>query len=161
MAGDDPTRRRGQRISAEQAATGHLVPAASVYDNVVTSALTRSSARYCGPEVKTAQANHIVVAEPAVFVKYRNAMTKDDDEAWETAEVSRTLNLFENGDVRTPHAILDDNVQPEAGCGCCPEDPLPDANRFGTCGNAVTTHVIKWIGDRMWDELMARSLEEA
>lgn len=99
-----------------------------------------------------------------IYVKYRNVgKAPADDEAWCPGDdiVGRTLNQSENTIVRQPHAIINAGVQPEGGCGCCAVDPKPDANRYGTMGNAVSVPVIKWIGDRLWDEIVFQLMEEA
>jgi DNA (cytosine-5)-methyltransferase 1 len=154
---------RGHRIDAEAAGGNQLV----------VSALTKSSAGNCGPDDNEAQAGRLIVVaqgnrqghipetEQQVYVKYRNPSTPpNDDEAWSEGVVGRTLNIYENTIVRQPTAIINAGIQPEGGCGCCPIDPKPDANRYGTMGNAVSVPVINWIGNRLWDEIVFQLTEE-
>lgn len=114
LAGD----RAGERCAARSDVDG-----LTLYDDIVTSAITRNSFGHAGATDKTAQANHLVITDVA----------------------SREI---------------DSGVQPEGGCGCCPIDLAPDANRYGTCGNAVSVPVITWIGHRFWDELIAQRVAE-
>lgn len=113
-----------------------------------------------------AEPNMAIIAteeQQKIYVKYRNVgKAPADDEAWCPGDdiVGRTLNQSENTIVRQPHAIINAGVQPEGGCGCCPIDPKPDANRYGTMGNAVSVPVIHWIGNRLWDEIVFQMMEE-
>lgn len=75
-------------------------------------------------------------------------------EVWDRRDVSATLNMYDVGNTRAVDIVIEQDPQPEGGCGCCPVDSKPDSNRLGTMGNAVSVPVIKWIGDRMYDELM-------
>jgi DNA-cytosine methyltransferase len=82
-------------------------------------------------------------------------------EVWAQRDVSATLNMYDVGNTRAVDIVIEQHPQPEGGCGCCPVDPKPDSNRLGTMGNAVTVPVIKWVGDRMYDELMLQKALEA
>lgn len=82
-------------------------------------------------------------------------------EVWDRRDVSATLNMYDVGNTRAVDIVIDQHPQPEGGCGCCPVDPKPDSNRLGTMGNAVTVPVIKWVGDRMYDELMLQKALDA
>lgn len=84
----------------------------------------------------------------------RNSSGDLPPEVWDRRDISATLNMYDVGNTRAVDIVIEQEPQPVDGCGCCPVDPKPDSNRLGTMGNAVSVPVIKWIGDRMYDELM-------
>jgi site-specific DNA-cytosine methylase len=54
--------------------------------------------------------NFAAVVQPIPFRKSKRAQSVDDDESWVDGEVANTINLFDQGDTRTTHAV----VQPVA-----------------------------------------------
>ena len=67
--------------------------------------------------------NHIVIgdggeqSESAAFRKSRRAASVTDDETWVDAEHANTLNAFDQGDVRTTHAVVEQASTLQAGGG--------------------------------------------
>jgi DNA (cytosine-5)-methyltransferase 1 len=46
------------------------------------------------------------VAQPIPYRKSKRAQSSEDDETWVDGEVSNTINLFDQGDIRTTHAVV-------------------------------------------------------
>jgi len=56
-------------------------------------------------------------SESAAFRKSRRAASVSDDETWVDAEHANTLNAFDQGDVRTTHAVVEQASTLQAGGG--------------------------------------------
>ncbi len=50
--------------------------------------------------------NFAAVVQPIPFRKSKRAQSVDDDESWVDGEVANTINLFDQGDTRTTHAVV-------------------------------------------------------
>ena len=80
----------------------------------------------------------------AVAVPYRKskrASSETDDETWVEADKANTLNLFDLGDTRTTHAIVEPRLYENHATDCRvtgPHDVAPTVTaRYGTGGNNV------------------------
>lgn len=56
-------------------------------------------------------------SESAAFRKSRRAASVSDDETWVDAEHANTLNAFDQGDIRTTHAVVEQASTLQAGGG--------------------------------------------
>jgi DNA (cytosine-5)-methyltransferase 1 len=54
----------------------------------------------------TGGGNVPIALEPIPYRKSKRAQSADDDETWVDGEVSNTINLFDQGDIRTTHAVV-------------------------------------------------------
>jgi len=64
----------------------------------------------CHDQSMPDKGNFAAVVQPIPFRKSKRAQSVDDDESWVDGEVANTINLFDQGDTRTTHAV----VQPVA-----------------------------------------------
>ena len=102
------------------------------------------------------------VVEPRVFRKSRRPRSTVDDETWVDDGQANTLNVFDQGETRTTHAV----VGPEYGVRrltpveCERLQAFPDgwtepagsdSARYRALGNAVTVSTVGWILGRMRD----------
>jgi site-specific DNA-cytosine methylase len=75
------------------------------------------------------------------FRKAKRASTDKDDETWVEADTANTLNLFDLGDTRTTHAIVEPRLyenHPTDSRVSGPHDVAPTVTaRYGTGGNNV------------------------
>lgn len=103
----------------------------------------------------------MVEAKTLWFNKSRRARDANDDETWIEKGVSPTLNSFDLGDIRTNTAIANQSsVRRLTPIECERLQGFPDnwtervsdSQRYKQMGNAVTVHVIAWIGERLSDD---------
>jgi len=66
---------------------------------------------------ETTDSHHVVVDVPRAFRKSRRAQTADEPESWVEDGSANTLNLFDAGDARTTHAVVQPIGAHETGFG--------------------------------------------
>jgi DNA (cytosine-5)-methyltransferase 1 len=98
---------------------------------------------------------------PQAFRKSRRAQSNTDDETWVADGGANTLNVFDVGDTRTTHAIVEPptyGVRRLTPVECERLQSFPDgwtepsgsdSARYKAMGNAVTVNVVRWILGRL------------
>jgi DNA (cytosine-5)-methyltransferase 1 len=98
---------------------------------------------------------------PQAFRKSRRAQSNTDDETWVEDGGANTLNVFDVGDTRTTHAIVEPpqyGVRRLTPVECERLQSFPDgwtepagsdSARYKAMGNAVTVNVVRWILGRL------------
>ena len=102
----------------------------------------------------TKQSTGVVV--PQAFRKSRRAQSATDDTTWVADGQANTLNVFNQGDTRTTHAVIAPTygVRRLTPVECerlqafpdgWTEPALSDSARYKALGNAVTVNTVGWI----------------
>ena len=115
------------------------------------------------------EAQNLVTDTAQAFRKSRRPQSDTDDETWVDDGQANTLNVFDTGDTRTTHAIVEPRaygvrrltpVECERLQGFPdnwsripwkgkPEEDCPDGPRYKACGNSMAVPVMRWIGERI------------
>ena len=108
-----------------------------------------------------ATGNGQTLFQPQAFRKSNRAQSDTDDETWVSDGGANTLNVFDVGDTRTTHAIVEPpqyGVRRLTPVECerlqsfpdgWTEPALSDSARYKAMGNAVTVNVVRWILRRL------------
>jgi DNA (cytosine-5)-methyltransferase 1 len=108
-----------------------------------------------------ATGNGQTLFQPQAFRKSRRAQSNTDDETWVADGGANTLNVFDVGDTRTTHAIVEPpayGVRRLTPVECERLQSFPDgwtepsgsdSARYKAMGNAVTVNVVRWILGRL------------
>lgn len=102
-----------------------------------------------------------LVVAPQTFRKSKRAQSDTDDKTWVDDGGANTLNVFDVGDTRTTHAIVEPptyGVRRLTPIECerlqsfpdgWTEPAMSDSARYKAMGNAVTVNVVRWILGRL------------
>jgi DNA (cytosine-5)-methyltransferase 1 len=108
-----------------------------------------------------ATGNGQTLFQPQAFRKSKRAQSDTDDETWVEDGGANTLNVFDVGDTRTTHAIVEPpayGVRRLTPVECERLQSFPDgwtepagsdSARYKAMGNAVTVNVVRWILGRL------------
>ena len=72
----------------------------------VMSTLLSSTAGISRPGNAATEHETYIPMAPVPYRKSKRAQSSEDDETWVDGEVSNTINLFDQGDIRTTHAVV-------------------------------------------------------
>ncbi len=112
-----------------------------------------------------ATGNGQTLFQPHAFRKSKRAQSNVDDESWVEDGGANTLNVFDVGDTRTTHAVVE---TPEYGVRRLTpvecerlqafpdgwtEPAVSDSARYKALGNAVTVNAVRWVLGRMLEQL--------
>lgn len=138
--------------------TANMVVDAKWWDGGQTAdSLTTTSHAQRMPDKQRFQA----VMQPQAFRKSKRAQSDTDDETWVEDGGANTLNVFDMGDTRTTHAIVEPpayGVRRLTPVECERLQSFPDgwtepagsdSARYKAMGNAVTVNVVRWILGRL------------
>ena len=108
-----------------------------------------------------ATGNGQTLFQPQAFRKSRRAQLNTDDETWVADGSANTLSVFDSGESRTTHAIIEPTtygVRRLTPVECERLQAFPDgwtepagsdSARYRAMGNAVTVNVVRWILARL------------
>jgi DNA (cytosine-5)-methyltransferase 1 len=91
----------GGKLDHQYAQSGQLLP--TWWDGAESAA---SLTTRCHDQFMPDKGNFAAVVQPIPFRKSKRAQSVDDDESWVDGEVANTINLFDQGDTRTTHAVV-------------------------------------------------------
>ena len=88
----------------------HYIPVAqTVYETHPVDSRVKEMGDVCQTVTSrwgTGGGNVPIALGPIPYRKSKRAQSADDDETWVDGEVSNTINLFDQGDIRTTHAVV-------------------------------------------------------
>jgi len=88
----------------------HYIPVAhTVYETHPVDSRVKEMGDVCQTVTSrwgTGGGNVPIALGPTPYRKSKRAQSADDDETWVHGEVSNTINLFDQGDIRTTHAVV-------------------------------------------------------
>ena len=88
----------------------HYIPVAhTVYETHPADSRVKEMGDVCQTVTSTwgtGGGNVPIALGPIPYRKSKRAQSADDDETWVDGEVSNTINLFDQGDIRTTHAVV-------------------------------------------------------
>ena len=88
----------------------------------VMATLCSSTAGISRPGNATTEHETYIPMAPVPYRKSKRAQSSEDDETWVDGEVSNTINLFDQGDIRTTHAVVQPIALAENTIGRQPEN---------------------------------------